>query len=68
MATGYNVYRSTQSGSGYTLLTSSPISTMTYTDTSVTAGSTYYYVTTAVDAHGDQSTYSTQVTAVVPAS
>jgi hypothetical protein len=63
---GYNVYRSTSSGSGYTQINSSLISATSYTDTSVTAGQTYYYVTTAVDSSNNQSTYSNQAQATVP--
>ncbi len=64
--TGYNVYRSSVSGSGYVPITSSPISGLTYTDTTVTSGQTYYYVTTAIDASGEESTYSDEVQAVIP--
>lgn len=39
--TGYNVYRSTTSGSGFTLLDST--TTNTYTDYKVASGTTYYY-------------------------
>jgi len=65
---GYYVYRSTQSGTGYALVNSSPVATASYSDTTVSAGQTYYYVVTAVNASGVQSAYSAQVTAVVPAS
>jgi hypothetical protein len=65
---GYEVYRSTQSGTGYTLLTSSPVTSLSYTDTTVSAGQTYYYVLTSVISSGVQSAYSGQVTAAVPAS
>jgi hypothetical protein len=64
--TGYDVYRGAVSGGPYTLLNSSPTSGTTYTDTTVEAGETYYYVATAVNSTGVQSTDSNQVTAVVP--
>jgi fibronectin type 3 domain-containing protein len=64
--TGYDVYRSTSSGSGYTMLNSSPVTTTSYADSTVAAGATYYYVTTAVNSSGVQSSYSNQATAVVP--
>jgi hypothetical protein len=63
---GYNVYRSTISGSSYALLNSSPLGGTSYTDSTVTAGNTYYYVTTAVSSSGEQSGYSNQATAVIP--
>jgi hypothetical protein len=64
--TGYNVYRSIVSGSGYVKINSSLVSVLTYTDTSVQNGATYYYVTTAVDSTGTESGFSNQATAVIP--
>jgi uncharacterized membrane protein len=63
---GYNAYRSTVSGGPYTKLNSSLIPTMTYTDGTVQSGSTYYYVTTAVDNQGMESTYSNEASTTVP--
>ena len=63
---GYNIYRSTVSGSGYTKLNSSLISQTTYTDAIVQAGTTYYYVATGVSTSGQESAYSKQVAAVSP--
>jgi cellulose 1,4-beta-cellobiosidase len=60
----YNVYRGTLSGGPYSLL-SSGLSSTSYTDTSVQSGSTYYYVTTAVDSAGE-SPYSNAAQAVIP--
>jgi len=37
-----------------------------YTDSTVVSGATYYYVTTAVNAEGQQSAYSNAAKAVVP--
>ena len=65
---GYNVYRSTTSGTGYTQVNSSLLTSPAYTDTSVSNGQTYYYVVTSVNTSNVQSAYSAQVTAVVPAS
>ncbi len=48
-AVTYNVYRGTTSG-GETLLVSG-VATTTYSDTTVTAGTTYYYKVTAVNAN-----------------
>jgi hypothetical protein len=63
---GYNVYRSTTSGTGFTKLNSALLTNVNYTDTTVQDGATYYYVTTSVDSSGNESGYSNQATAVVP--
>jgi fibronectin type 3 domain-containing protein len=39
-----------------------------YTDDTVVSGATYYYVTTAVNAEGQESAYSNEVQAVIPGS
>jgi hypothetical protein len=64
--TGYNVYRSMASGSVYAKITSSPVGGLTYTDTTVVDGQTYYYVVTSVDATGDESAYSEDVQMNIP--
>jgi hypothetical protein len=64
---GYRVYRSTTSGSDFSPLTST-ISALSYTDDTVSDGTTYYYVVIAVDSAGDESPYSNQVSAAIPAS
>ncbi len=64
---GYNVYRGTTSGGPYsTKANSSAVAGLTYTDTTVLAGQTYYYVLTAVDTSGNESGYSTQAAATIP--
>jgi hypothetical protein len=64
---GYNVYRSTVNGAGYSKINPSGlVAAMAYDDASVQGGSTYYYVVTAVDANGDESADSNQATAVIP--
>jgi len=63
---GYNVYRSTTSGTGYTKLTASLVSVVSYSDSTVVNGTTYYYVTTAVDGGGNESTFSNEAVAVIP--
>jgi WD40 repeat protein len=52
--TGYQVYRSTTAGAGYTLLTTTSLGaqTTTYTDSTVVNGTTYYYVVRTVTADG----------------
>jgi hypothetical protein len=64
--TGYNVYRSTVNGSGYIKLTSSPVTALSYKDLTVHSGTTYFYVTTAVDSSGLESKDSNQATATIP--
>jgi hypothetical protein len=63
---GYNVYRGTQSGGPYVKINSALDASTTYTDSSVQAGQIYYYVTTAVDSTGAESSYSNQIQASVP--
>jgi fibronectin type 3 domain-containing protein len=63
---GYNVYRATSSAGTYIKLTSSLVAGTSYTDYTVTAGQTYYYVTTAVDSSGNESAYSNQAQALTP--
>jgi hypothetical protein len=48
----YNVYRSTTSGGPYDLIASP--TTNSYSDTGLTASTTYYYVVTAVDTSGNE--------------
>jgi len=66
VVSGYNVYRTTTSGSGYTKLNGSLVSPVNYSDSSVVNGTTYYYVTTAVDGTGAESSYSNEAVAVIP--
>jgi ASPM-SPD-2-Hydin domain-containing protein len=63
---GYNVFRSSASGGPYAQVNTALEPTPAFTDNSVVAGQTYYYVTTAVNGSGEQSAYSNQATAVVP--
>ena len=63
---GYNVYRFSAQGNSYVLLNAQPVTGLTYTDSNVQSGKTYYYAVTAVDANGVQSVLSNQVAAVVP--
>jgi fibronectin type 3 domain-containing protein len=63
---GYNVYRSTTSGSGYVQLNGSLVGLDAYSDTTVQGGTTYYYVTTAVNTSGTESAYSNEAQALIP--
>lgn len=68
VAVGFNVLRSTTSGGPYTVENSTliPLATLTYTDSAVTAGTTYFYVLNAQDANGNLSANSPQVSAAIP--
>jgi fibronectin type 3 domain-containing protein len=67
-ATGYNTYQATVSGGAFTKLNSSANSAQSFTDTTVQAGQTCYYVVTSVNAAGMESAYSNQVSITVPLS
>lgn len=60
---GYNIYRSTTSGSGYVKTNALLLSNSDYTDNSVVNGTTYYYVVTAVDTNENESGYSSEAVA-----
>jgi hypothetical protein len=66
VVSGYNIYRATQSTGPYTKLNSAIVTSLIFTDNSVTSGATYFYVVTAVAADGTESNFSSQVTAAVP--
>jgi hypothetical protein len=64
---GYDVYSSTVSGGPYNLVASTPAGTAAYSDSTVQAGLTYYYVVTAInETTSVQSSYSNQATVVIP--
>jgi hypothetical protein len=63
---GYNVYRGGSQSGPFSRLNGSLVSGLTYTDDDVVGGDTYYYVTTAVDSHGDESPHSNWAKAVIP--
>jgi len=63
---GYNVYRSMTTGGNYVRINSSLVQGLTYTDNAVDCGKTYYYVTRAVDARGDESANSNEFSAAIP--
>jgi len=65
---GYRVYRSEVSGTSYSALNGTTLTALSYDDSTVANGTTYYYVVTAVDASGNESVYSNQTTAVIPTS
>jgi fibronectin type 3 domain-containing protein len=63
---GYNVYRGPVSGGPYTKINSSLDASTTFTDTTVQAGQTYYWVVTAVNSSNVESTYSNEAAATIP--
>jgi hypothetical protein len=63
---GYNVYRGIASGGPYSKLNSSLLTAVTYTDNTVQAGQTYFYVATAMDSSNNESAYSNEARAVIP--
>ncbi|HEY6943741.1 MAG TPA: fibronectin type III domain-containing protein [Candidatus Acidoferrum sp.] len=63
---GYNIYRGTKSGGPYTKINSDPVPGLTYLDKDVKSGTTYYYVTRAVDANGRESGNSNEIIVTVP--
>jgi hypothetical protein len=64
---GYNVYRSSASNGPFTKLNPQPFAPPIYTDSTVLTHLTYYYVATSVDSAGNETPYSNQVSATIPA-
>jgi hypothetical protein len=64
--TGYNVYVSTISGSGYAKLTTSPVLTTAFVDSGLDTAQTRYYVVTSVNSSNEESAYSNEVAAIIP--
>jgi hypothetical protein len=58
--TGFNVYRTTISGTGYTLVGTLPATATSFIDNNAQVGTTYFYVVTAV-ASGVESIFSNEV-------
>lgn len=63
---GYNVYRSSQSGGPYSLLNSSLVGNPAFKDSNVQAGQQYFYVVTALDSSGVESSFSNESAATIP--
>jgi hypothetical protein len=63
---GYNVFRGSVKAGPFQQLNTALDASTDYTDNTVAAGATYFYVTTAVNSGGQQSSYSTPVEVVIP--
>ncbi len=63
---GYNIYRADTPDGSFIQLNSSPIVEPSFQDSDVESGATYFYVTTAVDAAGHESSFSNEVAAAAP--
>lgn len=57
----YKVYKATASGAYATPLATIPAGNLTYQATGLAAGTTYYFIITAVDTAGNESTFSNEV-------
>jgi hypothetical protein len=62
---GYNLYRSITSGENYSKVNTTLITETAYEDTSVSGGTTYYYVLTSADTDGDESVRSRELLTTV---
>jgi fibronectin type 3 domain-containing protein len=63
---GYNVYRSPSTTASYAKVNTSLTAGLTFTDSSVSAGTSYNYCVTTVDTLGEESACSAPATANVP--
>jgi cellulose 1,4-beta-cellobiosidase len=61
----YSMYRSTTPGGSYGLMASA-LGATSYSDQSVQSGATYYYVVTAVNDMGHESSYSNDTRVIIP--
>jgi endonuclease I/PKD repeat protein len=65
---GYNIYRSNTSGGTFNQLNTTLIGSSFFTDSSITAGSTYFYKVTASDNTGNESVFSTEISVTAASS
>jgi hypothetical protein len=63
---GYNIYRGSVAGGPYSKVNSTLNADTTYTDSTVTAGQTYFYVAKGVDGNDMESGPSNEVQATIP--
>jgi hypothetical protein len=64
---GYNIYRRAGPEEPFSRINQTPVAPLSFLDTAVIDGQTYRYVATAVDADGNESAYSNEASASVPA-
>ncbi len=64
-AAGYHIYRRGAGEPVYRRLTGSPVAGLSYTDEGLAAGESFFYMVTAVDAHGDESVRSAAAAASI---
>ena len=60
--TGYQIYRSTGSDTQYQRITSSPVSSLIFSDPNVLYGQVYHYTATAVSSGGMESVFADAIT------
>lgn len=65
-AVGYNIYRGTKQAGPFSEINTALDASTNYTDSTVVSGTTYFYVTTEVNAQGQESGYSNEVEVVIP--
>jgi hypothetical protein len=63
---GYHIYRGGSSGGPYSRINGTAVTSLDYLDASVSSGSRYFYVVTAVEPDGAESAYSNEATADIP--
>jgi len=63
---GYEIYRSTSATGTYTQVNTTDVQTTSYTDSTVTNGTTYYYKVTTADTGGNESVKSSVSNAAAP--
>ncbi len=64
-AIAYNIYRGTVTGGPYSKVNATAVSTTNYSDATGSGGVTYFYVVAAVDAAGNESVFSNEVSATM---